>query len=343
MKKLISLICFGLFAVVATAQVDDLNTASALVKQQAPQDWSQLQAALTAVVSKKTGLSEAILSAQNTVDTDFKSVILRHYYEQLPFDADFKGLWFHLVVDDERLNQLLIAKDIPLWPSNRPSVFVWLVEEQPDGTLSHAESDSLSHYWLAKWLDNKGISNQFYDPLEADLLQFGPNDVSYLKPELISRVFNDYQPDYVLLVKVRDQGNGFSYRFGLSGNPDVEPIIENRQFVALSSGLKYLAAAIQEKLSSGQQIAAGEFGDFSLVVTINDINSAAGMLRLWNYLQAHPLISQIQASEYRQHSLRLQIQARVSIEALLRVFDKDKVLEYQPLGFNNQTVFKLLP
>lgn len=343
MKKLISLVIFGLFANSVTAQVDDLNTAAALVKEQAPQDWEQLQAALTAVVSKKTGLSETALSAQNTVDADFKSVILRHYYEQLPSDADFKGLWFHLVVDAERLNQLLIARNMPLWPPNRPSLFVWLVAESPDGILSNADGKSLSRYWLEKWLDNKGINSRFYDPLKADLLQFEPNDVSYLKPELISQVFSDYQPDYVLLVKVRDQGNGFAYRFGLSADPDVEPIIENRQFVALSSGLKYLAAAIQEQLSSGQQIDAVEFGDFNLVVTINDINSATGMLRLWNYLQEHPLITQIQASEYKQHSLRLQVQARVGAEVLLRVFDKEKVLEYQPLGFNNQTVFKLLP
>jgi|GEM_PF-1165687 len=343
MKKLISLIVFGLFTTVATAQVEDLNTAGALVKQQAPQDWSQLHAALTAVVSKKTGLSEASLTAQNSIDENFKSVILRHYYEQVPSDADFKGLWFHVVVDAERLNQLLIARNVPLWPPNRPSLFVWLVEELPDGSVSDAGHESLSRYWLEKWLDNKGIDSQFYNPLEADLLQFEPNDVSYLKPALIRQVFSDYQPDYVLLVKVRDQGNGFAYQFGLSADPEVEPIIGNRQFVALSSGLNYLATSVQEQLSSGQQIDAGEFGDFNLAVIVNDINSAAAMLRLWSYLQEHPLISQFQASEYRQHSLRLQIQSRVGAEALLRVFDKDKVLEHQPLGFTNQMVFKLLP
>ncbi|KAA3646001.1 MAG: DUF2066 domain-containing protein, partial [Proteobacteria bacterium] len=175
MKKMIYMLC--LLATAATAQMDNLNTAAALVDRQLSQNNEQIMAALTAVISKKSGLSEAEIMQRDWLDDSLKKTVLRHYYEQLPPGIAYSGLWFHVVTDSAKLNQMLIDRNVPLWPPNRPNVFVWLVEEQPDGSLSHATLDSAGQYWLHKMLKNKGIEHQFYNSMDAELLQFKPEDV----------------------------------------------------------------------------------------------------------------------------------------------------------------------
>ena len=73
-----------LMASVAIAQTDNLNSAAALVDRQLSQDNDQIMAALRAVVSKKSGLSEQVIDEQAWLDESFLQVVLRHYYEQLP-------------------------------------------------------------------------------------------------------------------------------------------------------------------------------------------------------------------------------------------------------------------
>lgn len=328
-----------LLCTTATAQTDNLNTAAALVEGQVSQNDAPMMAALIAVISKKTGLSERTITEQTWLDDSFKQVILRHYYEQLPTYAGSSGLWFHVVTDGTKLNQMLIDRNIPLWPPNRPNLFVWMVEEQPDGRLTHVTQDSPGRYWLEKTLINKGIEHQFYNPMDADLLQFKPEDVSYLNPDLVTKVYQDYQPDQVLLVKLRHYGSGYSYRAGLFKSVDSEAVIENRQFVDLSKGLNFLATSIQQKLADGQRIEASQFGQFTLSVVINDIPDAPAMLTLWQYLQNQPLIKDFQAIEYGQHSLQLQLNARVDQAAFIKVLAKDGLLQHMPLGMDHRIVF----
>ncbi|MCX7546274.1 DUF2066 domain-containing protein [Marinicella gelatinilytica] len=341
MKNVIYLLC--LLATTAVAQLDNLNAAATLVDQQNPQDNAQMMAALTAVISKKSGLSEAEIAQQSWLDASFKDVILRHYYEQIPANLEYSGLWFHVVTDGAKLNQMLIDRNVPLWPPNRPDLFIWLVEEQEDGSLSHAQQNSAAEYWLNKVLTNKGIEHQFYNSMDADLLQFKPEDVSYLNPDLVNKVYLDYQPDQVLLIKLRHFRSGYSYRAGLFESADSDAHIENRQFVSLPEGLDFLATSIQQKLADGQRIDAGEFGDFTLAVTINDISDASAMLVLWRYLHNQPLIKNFQATAYGQKSLQLQVNARVDSDTFAKVLTKDGLLQHMPLGINNRIVFSWQP
>lgn len=341
MKRIFYLLC--LVTSVVIAQKDNLNHAATLVDRQNPQDSAQVMAAITAVISKKTGLSEQTIRSQGWLDDSFNRVVLRHYYEQLPSFIDREGLWFHVITDGRQLNQMLIDRNVPLWPPNRPQLFVWLVEEQADGTLSHAIEGSAGLYWLSKWLTNKGIDHQFYNPMDADLLQFKPEDVSYLNPDLVDRVFQDYQPDQVLLVKLRDYGSGQSYRAGLFESPDSEAQIENRQFVNMANGFDLLVTSIQQRLADGHRIDAAEFGAFTLAIVVNDINGPASMLQLWQYLQNQPLIKDFHATAYGQHSVQLQLNTRVDRDAFIKVLSKDGMLQHMPLGMANKTVFRWQP
>lgn len=341
MKVVIYLLC--VLATVATAQTDNLNSAAALVDRQQSQDNSQIMAALTAVISKKSGLSAQTIRDQGWLDDTFKQVVLRHYYEQLPANVDYSGLWFHVVTDSSRLNQMLIDRNVPLWPPNRPELFVWLVEEQVDGSMLHAAEDSDGRYWLKKMLHNKGIAHQFYNPMDADLLQFMPEDVSFLNPDLVDKIFEDYQPDQVLLVKLRHHGSGHSYRMGLFEAAESDAVIENRQFVDLPKGLDFLATSVQQKLANGERIEASKFGEFTLAVTVNNIDSAVAFLDLWQYLQNQPLIKDFQATAYQQNSLQLQLNVRVDRDAFIKVLDKEGSLQHMPVGMTHRTVFSWQP
>ncbi len=323
-----------------SVEAEDVNVAegAALVATQDLRAPGALQAALEALVSKNTGLSVDYLRNNGMVSQDFSSVVLRHYFEQSMDRASTEPYWLHVVADESKLSDLLALHELPIWPKRRTPLYVWMVSENANGLLQHEPNGTLPQYWLSQWLSEKGVPAMFHQVAEDDLLDFAPDDVKNLNPDLIDYVHQVLQQPNVLLVYLRDTGRGYSYRMGLAkmGN---DVVMKNRQFVDLSKGFAYLSDFVQSHQAASQQIQANELANRTVAARINNINNADNMLAVLNYLDAQTLVKEWQVLSFKNNRMELNLSLSVIPETFTRFVSQEQVLQHLPLGDINRLIF----
>lgn len=336
----ILLVFLLVFSTASRAVEVETDRAAALVDVQQMTEASQAQAALASVVSKKSGWSLDQINQEGVVDESFNAAILRNYYQKPPVNIAGDKMWFSVVVDENRLKSLMIANRIPVWPDNRGQVFVWVVEELEDGQLVNASSDSQAVYWLSSWFEHKGVPTQFYDYQGEDLLTFKPADVRYLNPDLIEFVQHSYDVSAVLLVFIKHQRSGFSYRYGFT-QADQQTAIKNLKFIELASGLETLASDIQVAMSKDQQVFADEFSKSTVSVKVNNLMNPDQVLRLLSYLENHALIDDYHVNQYNNGQLSVMMNINVLPDTFVRFVDNEHVLEHLPLDLGHSIIFSM--
>ncbi len=327
-------LCFDLHA--ATV---DANHSAALIAPGEMTDGEKTRASLLSVLIKKSGISGDELMKQYELNDTLNSVVLRSYFENVPARFDSDALWYHLIVDDEKMHQFMLDQNIPVWPERRSELYVWVVEEFQDQPLSHAAADSEAVYWLKKWFDVMGVPTQFYDPSAEDLLTFLPRDVRYLNPDLIDYIQANKEVGMVLLVFVQHTGSGYSYRFGLA-QAEQPLMIKNLKFIDLAAGLKSLASAIQAVLANGQRLFADEFSENTVAITVNNLYEAEHMLHLLDYLDKHALVEQYQAHQLKGNQLKLVMRIKVLPDTFVNYVENEGLLEHVPLDLGQSILFK---
>ncbi len=337
MKSVLMILCGLTFSLPAFAL--DSNQSAALVNPGEQSDWEQVQQALIAVLSKKSGLTDAKISAEYAIDERFNAAIIRSYHEQIPGQIAPNKQWFNVVVDQEKIQQLMLSQKIPVWPDRRGTVYVWVVEEKPDQPLMHANFDSESVYWLQQWFDVMGLPTQFYDAEAEDLLTFKPDDVRYLNPDLIDYIHQENEVSMTLMVFVKHNSNGYSYRFGLT-QPEKPSTIKNLKFIDLAGGMKSLAANVQAIMADQQRLSADEFNINTVAVTVNDINDANNVLSLLTYLDQHALIEAYQVNELKSQQLNIMMRIKVLPQTFIKFVENDGLLIHQPLDVGRSLLFK---
>jgi len=337
MKSLgLILCCLSFYSFAATV---DTNQSAALINSNEQSVWQQTELALTAVLSKKSGLTDSDIVRKYMIDEGFKSTIVRSYHEQILDQSITDQQWFNVVVDEDEIHQLMLAQRIPIWPDRRGKIFVWVVEERGDQPLEYASDDSDTVYWLKQWFDVLGVPTQFYDAGAEDLLTFKPQDVRYLNPDLIDHIQAENDIDMTLLVFVKHASNGYSYRFGLAES-EKPVIIKNLQFLDLAAGLKSLAGMVQNILANGQRLYADEFNENTIAVTINDTYEANNMLELLSYLDQHALIEEYQVNQLKSKQLNVMMRIKVLPETFIKFVENEGLLQHQPLGVGRSLLFK---
>ncbi len=326
-------LCFDLVA--ATV---DTNHSAALITSQDMTEREKSQAGLLSVLNKKSGINTDELKSKYVIDGSFQSAILRSYFENVPAEMGSDSLWYHLVVDNDKLHQIMLDQDIPVWPERRGQLFVWVVEEIQGEPLAHATNQSDAVYWLKKWFDVMGVPTQFYDPGAEDLLTFQPKDVRYLDPDLIDYILANKESSMTLLVFLQHSGTGYSYRFGLS-EPDKPLLIKNLKFIDLAAGLKSLASTVQSVMAKDQRLFAAEFNENTVAITVNDLTEADHMLRLLNYLDNHALIEQYQANQFKSNQLNLMMRIKVLPDTFVKYVENEGFLQHVPLDLGQSILF----
>ncbi|VAW44706.1 hypothetical protein MNBD_GAMMA02-821 [hydrothermal vent metagenome] len=337
MKRLFLILCSLNFSL--SAATVDTNHSAALISPNELSDWQQAQQALTAILSKKSGLAESKVAGTYTVDESYKAAIVRSYHERVPNQLAGDKQWFNVIVDEEKMHQLMLSQRIPIWPERRGMVYVWMVEEHVDQPLAYAGDGSEAVYWLKKWLDVMGVPSQFYDADAEDLLTFRPQDVRYLNPDLIDYIQAENDINMTLLVFVKHSSNGYSYRFGLSES-EKSAVIKSLQFLDLAVGMKSLAGNVQNIMADEQRLYAEEFNNSTIAVTINDINDANNILKLMNYLDQHVLIDEYQINQLKSKQLNIMMRIKVLPETFIKFVENEGFLRHQPLGIGRSLLFQ---
>ncbi|MEZ5472939.1 MAG: DUF2066 domain-containing protein [Marinicella sp.] len=335
------LLVFLLFYCPTLLAVDvETDRAAALVDNQQMTLDEQTEMALAAVVSKKSGWSLDAIRQKNVINESFNSIILRNYYQKPPMALGNNSMWFNVVVDEIKLKDLMIEHKIPVWPDNRGQIFVWIVEESVDGELINAAPDSATFYWLDHWLKQKGVPARFYDYQDEDLLVFQPSDVRYLNPDLIDFVEQSTDVNAVLLVFVKHQRSGFSYRYGFA-KTDQQASIKTLKFIELASGLETLASEIQTIMSHDQQVFADEFSQSTVSVKVNNLVNSDQVLKLLNYFDNHALIDDYHINQLKNGQLSAMMNINVLPDTFVKFVDEEQVLEHLPLDLGHSILFSM--
>ncbi len=337
MRSLFLILCSLSFSLIAATV--DTNQSAALVNPDEQSAWQQTQKALTAVLSKKSGMSHSSFASKYSVDESFESAVIRSYHERVPSQIATGLQWFNVVVDEEKIQQLMLSQRIPIWPDQRGTIYVWLVEEYSDQPLAHADQASEALYWLKKWFDVLGVPVQFYNAEAEDLLTFKPQDVRYINPDLIDYIHAENDVNATLLVFVKHTDNGYSYRFGLS-EPEKPAMIKNLKFLDLAAGMKALAGVVQSVMADEQRLYADEFNDNTVAVIINDINDANHVLKLLDYFDQHALIEEYQVNQLKSKQLSVMMRIKVLPETFIKFVENEGLLLHQPLGVGHSLLFK---
>ncbi|MCX7554996.1 DUF2066 domain-containing protein [Marinicella sp. S1101] len=316
------------------------NQSASLVVPSEQTLWEQQRQGLIAVLSMKSGLSQRTIQAEYDVNENFRTAILRTYMERLPENMNGDKQWLNLTVDEMKLQQLMLEQRIPIWPNRRGEVFVWVVNESNDQSLQHAKNDAPAVYWLSRWFKYLGIPTQFYDASADDLLNFKPEDVRFLNPDLIDFIQANNEISKVLLVFIKDTGNGYSYRYGLTETGE-QVVIKNRQFIDLSAGMLSLANDIQAAMADDQRLFPDEFKPSTVSLIINDINSANKMLDLISYLDEHPLIDNYLINQSIGEQVQLMAEIKVLPDTFVAFVEKEGALIHQPLTIGSSILFKI--
>lgn len=114
--------CFSLSAV----EVNDLYVAKVEVTTQLLTERNQaLKKAMSAVILKVGGDKEVLRSPV------IKSALRRYknYYSQFHYTTENGATSVVVTFNEDKVNQLFIDAELPLWGSLRPQILVWLVEE----------------------------------------------------------------------------------------------------------------------------------------------------------------------------------------------------------------------
>lgn len=336
MKSLILILITCSFNLLATTV--DTNHSAALINPANQSDWDAMKQGLLSVLSKKSGLDSNKIDSKYSVDESFKPLVLRNYFENVPANYKKGMQWFNLVVNEEKVHQIMLDQGIPIWPDRRGKLFVWVVEEIEDQSLVSASAQSEAVYWLNKWFETMGVPTEFYDSTTQDLLAFQPRDVRYLNPDLIDFIQMNHEVSAVLMVFINHTGSGYSYRFGLA-QTDKQIIIKNLKFVDLAFGLKSMAMTVQQIMAEGKRLYADEFNPSTVSITVKDLNEANQMLKLFSYLDQHALIDQYQASHLKSNRLQLMLSLKVLPDTFVKFVESEGLMEHVPLDLGQSILF----
>lgn len=330
MRKMI-ILCL-LLPLMVMAEPINLDSAATLTASQ-QQDAENEAAALYALISKRSGLPMDKIISRVAVKP-FKPSITRRYFEKTPDNGESR-YWLRLVVNEPSFKQQMIAQGLPIWPERREPLFVWVVSEDKSGLLNHDSTDSELHYWLNKWLENKGVPADFYQPQADDLLDFSAEDVKNLSPDLIDYLQKVQGHGNLLLVYLKDYGDGYTARFGLVGEPlsnTAKPPIQTKhqRFISLPKGIELLSDFVQQQMATGRQVFANELFDQTLSISVGNIQNADQLLTILNYFDHQPLIGSYQVTALQRSELEVRMEVSVITETLIRFLENDGLLTHLP-------------
>jgi len=119
-------------------------------------------AAWVNALARYTGKTEAQLRhIPGLVPADLAKAIERYYFEAVPpefWPGTEPVYWLHVFANKRRLRQLTRDANLPIWPAERETTIVWLLDETGGMPQLAANSrDTAAAYWLQKRAEQAGL------------------------------------------------------------------------------------------------------------------------------------------------------------------------------------------
>ncbi len=240
-------------------------------------------------------------------------------------DSPDRLLWVRF--DERAVNRLLRESGVPVWGGTRPSILVWLGQEQgPRRDLLSMERERQLRQRLDKLGRSRGIS--FLWPL-MDIEDRNAIRVSDLWGGFeanIRRASARYQPDVILVGRMTQQG-GRSWRgewlLYLPDKVNRWQANGNSKLALASGGLNQAVDALALRYAPQQ----ASLGETEIRIRVHGLTRLADYVLVKEYLQSLAMIEQLDLLSADTEKVNFKVRIHGSREALERGIQLGAVLE----------------
>lgn len=314
----------------------DLYRVTELVTSQAADERARAASqAMARVLVRVTGdASVAQSSALTGYLAHAQHYVLQFGYsstDQLIVDEAGKE-WPAIALDfsfsETAVEKLLRQLQLPIWPANRPSTLVWLIEDQwPDGKVPVRDEAAIAA--LRAQAAVRGLPLQF--PLWdlEDQMQASPDQLWQFERESLTRASARYQPNLILVGRysVTSAGELRGVWQWLDG--DSTDLLD-----AQAGDLQQLAAPVFDRLADSlaarYAIVPGRDASGQLLMRIDQVENFAHYRDILTYLEGLDALREAQLVRVEQGQLLIALWPEADLAHLQRALELDRKLTPLP-------------
>ncbi|WP_440875935.1 DUF2066 domain-containing protein [Thalassotalea sp. PLHSN55] len=355
MKLIVPIIMFRFFlvfyvfvfsSVTYSVEVTDLYTAKIAVNSQGSNERNQaLKKAMAAVLVKVGGQQDVLQSNEiKPALSQFNSYISQYRYSREQNTTKLIAQF-----DEDKINQLFINANLPLWGSLRPQVLLWLIEEQGlERTIMSASASSDIPQIINDFSQTRGLPVLL--PL-MDLTEITTINVTdfwgrFITP--IEQASARYIADMAVVVRVSNQKVDEDIVGQQQENSNCQPLCEKQPFVidwSLISDGKLLSSKSMSYLYQGldkkalleqamaditqviyQRYALSTKSEQQYVIDVANIEDMATYVDLVEFLQDLSSVKNVQLQAVKGNNRRFSLELIGSKQAFLAALKLNKQL-----------------
>lgn len=340
------------------AMIVDVTETSILSQDTNVNDPIKLRQAFAQVLVKNTGESiESILNNPVFRQANIKRAIKRSYFEKI--DSQYLSenspyhFWFHVVVQEAFLKQMIAEAGFSLLPANRNKIIIWMVKEEetvdlinsdPEASsqLEYVENDLVIKYWINHWAEALGMVVVYPQLDISDKDRVTQDSIKSLSFQAVDQSVNKYAVDQVLQVYIKKSTNLLRFRSGLviQGNDIIinhyqEPIMD------IGSLMYSLMADAAESIFQNSRINATDLLKHNVRVVINNINNYNQIMNIQNYLSSLSVIESYEIDAVSNGQMVLNVEMLIKTAVFLQLIEQNGLLLYQQDSPVNQLYFRV--
>lgn len=295
----------------------DIYEASVPIAADAGQDEQNqaLEQGFIEVLQKATGQQDLPKSsAIESAKKDIESVLQRYRVEGEGEDAVMQASFL-----PERIDSIIQSSNLSLWPAERKSILVWLVDENesdPDAQIAWEQSGLEVLTQLTDAAQKVGVPVFFPVGDIEDVTNISSSDVEGNFTSRLASASSRYPADAILAVvkKSTDSGQEVQWRFydqspeSLSrkaGTPEQGSLTEQDADVAFEKMMRQLSSHFVAN-SADKKKDAPVVDEF--VANFNGISKARDLIDMQNRLKSFASVGNVQISGIKGRSASLNIQ-----------------------------------
>lgn len=322
-----------MFAAPLVAEQNDIYSAAVTVKSQSASERAR---------AASEGLRQVLVRASGVVDIESEGNVGKilsnasQYIDQFHYKSatDERGNQVDQLVmsfSPAVIERLLRQANLPLWPTNRPQVLVWLVKDDPiDGRrLVNERRDELVK-GLHKGAAERGIQLKWPLLDLDDQLAISADDVWTFNQEAILDASERYRADTILVGRYTRTSAGqwwTSWQFFHRGD---NQFYDLRLDSGVAAGMQAIDP-VADYLARHYSIFARGEGEPRLMLQITDVNNFGDYRGVLEYLRKVALIASVELLAVSGSSLVVAVEINGDVKQFENAISLDRKLRLKPV------------
>jgi hypothetical protein len=331
MKFWFPLFC-SLFVLTNIAQAEEISglyQQSVVVKSQSAKELKRAaKAALETVFIRVSGNANVASQQQiRSAVAKARSYLKQFSYQRHPLpDQSGEELRVLMEFEQQLVDDKLRFAGLPIWPTNRPSILVWLVVDDIDGRrFMGSEATPRLVEQMVEHTARRGLA--LHLPLLdlEDSMVLSPNELWQLNLGQAQRAAQRYQADTLLIGRVTHLSNdewwgSWIYQF------DNEQISFDTESKDSHSYIATALDTIADRLADSYAIVPIKMTEGDLLMRVEGVKTFTDYARLIQYLESKAAIRQANPIDIRDGEVIIKLTADGQLQQLQQALSLDKKL-----------------